>query len=182
MLQRRLSICKQLIDWPPTRRFFAPKLSGRQIIKKTRPSLLTYFRRRFTLHTSQQTTALHPSEGRRTEGGKGPASRWRSAIQMFWLLLAAGGCITRWVPSDRTGRPGLLQVSRLDKHSGSAGGSAIQEPFRPSSCTHGAPSRMGQRAAPLGKPRKAPSPGVCTGVRQTGLPRTEKPTAQAACP
>lgn len=101
MLQRRLSICKQLIDWPPTRRFFAPKLSGRQIIKKTRPSLLTYFRRRFTLHTSQQTTALHPPEGRRTEGGKGPASRWRSATQMFWLLLAAGGCITRWVPSDR---------------------------------------------------------------------------------
>lgn len=105
MLQRRLSICKQLIDWPPTRRFFAPKLSGRQIIKKTRPSLLTYFRRCFTLHTSQQTTALHPSEGRRTEGGKGPASRWRSATQMFWLLLAAGECITRWVPSYRTGRP-----------------------------------------------------------------------------
>lgn len=60
-------------------------------------------RRRIVIHytPSQQTTALHPSEGRRTEGGKGPASRWRSATQMFWLLLAAGGCITRWVPSDR---------------------------------------------------------------------------------
>ena len=97
-----------VIDQPPPRRFFAPKPSGRQIIKKIRPSLLTYFRRRFTLHTSQPTTALHPSEGRRTEGGKGPASRWRSATQMFWLLLAAGRCITRWVPSDRTGRPGSL--------------------------------------------------------------------------
>ena len=96
---------------------------------------------------------------------------------MFWLLLAAGGCITRWVPSDRTGRPRLLQVARLGKHSASAGGSAIQEPFRPSSCTHGAPSRMGQRAAPPGKPRKAPTPGAYTGVRQTGMPRKEKPTA-----
>ena len=67
---------------------------------------------------------------------------------------AAGGCITRWVPSDRTGHPRLLQVARLGKYSASAGGSAIQEPFRPSSCTHGAPSRMGQRAAPLGKPRE----------------------------
>ncbi len=76
-----------------------------------------------TLHPSQPTTALHPSEGRRTEGGKGPASRWRSAIQMFWLLLAAGGCITRWVPSDRTGRPRILQLGRLGKQSTLAGGS-----------------------------------------------------------
>ena len=66
--------------------------------------------RALTLHPSQQTTALHPSEGRRTEGGKGPASRWRSATQMFWLLLAAGGCITRWVPSDRTGRPSSCRL------------------------------------------------------------------------
>ena len=38
---------------------------------KIRPSLLTMIRHRLTLHPSQQTTALHPSEGRRTEGGTG---------------------------------------------------------------------------------------------------------------
>ena len=71
-----------------------------------------------------------------------------------------------------------MQVARLDKYSASAGGSAIQEPFRPSSCTHGAPSRMGQRAAPLGKPRKVHTLGLNTGLRQTGMPRKAKPTAQ----
>lgn len=56
---------------------------------------------------------------------------------MFWLLLAAGGCITRWVPSDRTGRPGSL-TTQARKHElgcspevasrSSAGGRTVARP------------------------------------------------------
>jgi hypothetical protein len=130
------------------------------------------------LHPSQQTTALHPSEGRRTEGGKGPASRWRSATQMFWLLLAAGGCTPRWAPSDRTGRPGSCSLA----------GWVNKAPSRVVA-THKRPSvALVSTALPLDgmcirnieRPREVQTLGLNTGVRQTGMPRKEKPTAQAA--
>lgn len=92
---------------------------------------------------------------------------------MFWLLLAAGVCVTRWVPSDRTGRPGSLNLLppmllprprwgfvRLNRGP-----------------VHGRANRAVSLPYPTAKVRTR-----ANRVRFTGIPRTAKPSAIQAPP
>ena len=123
------------------------------------------------IHPSQHQTAKHPrpsDPGPKPTGSKGGVSSTESA---------AAGATKRWVPSDRASTP----------RSCSLAGWVNKAPSRVVA-THKRPSvALVSTALPLDgmcirnieRPREVHTLGLNTGLRQTGMPRKEKPTATA---